>query len=150
MAESPPPGKIFLDWIYPFQTILSNFGFSWQKTSPPPHPKVTTQRNVFVLGVLRETKDRLLGIVTISLNYLVFENTFKPTLLYSITVNLNKILLKIAFRMHLLTFPLVFVMCFKYTIYCTITYQWQIQGHHQHMPPMGPDSFILTYKFFET
>ena len=22
-------------------------------------------------------------------------------------------------------------------------------GHHQRAPPMGPDSFILTYKFFK-
>ena len=29
----PPPrtGKFFLDWIYPFHAISSNFGFRWQK-----------------------------------------------------------------------------------------------------------------------
>ena len=36
--KSPPPpprtGKIFLDWIYPFHAILSNFGFRWQKSPP--------------------------------------------------------------------------------------------------------------------
>ena len=26
----------FLDWIYPFHAILSNFGFRWQKSPPPP------------------------------------------------------------------------------------------------------------------
>ena len=31
----PPCGKIFLHWIYPFQTILSYFGFLWQKTPSP-------------------------------------------------------------------------------------------------------------------
>ena len=32
--KSPPNREIFLDWTYPFQTILSNFGFSWQKSPP--------------------------------------------------------------------------------------------------------------------
>ena len=33
VEEKPPPkwGKIFLHWIYPFQTILSNFGFCGRK-----------------------------------------------------------------------------------------------------------------------
>ena len=39
LAERPPrggqTGKIFLDWIYPFHAISSNFGFSWQKSPPP-------------------------------------------------------------------------------------------------------------------
>ena len=36
--KAPPPGtgNIFLDWIYPFHAISSNFGFRWQKSTPPP------------------------------------------------------------------------------------------------------------------
>ena len=34
--KAPPTGKIVLHWIYPFQTILSNFGFGWQKRPPTP------------------------------------------------------------------------------------------------------------------
>ena len=41
--KSPPQThthrEIFLDWIYPFQTISSNFGFGWQKSSPHPTPR---------------------------------------------------------------------------------------------------------------
>ena len=35
--STPPPGwgKIFWLWIYPFQVILSKFGFWWQKSPPP-------------------------------------------------------------------------------------------------------------------
>ena len=40
MAEKPPPplawGKIFWYQIYPFQAILSNFWFLWQKSPTPP------------------------------------------------------------------------------------------------------------------
>ena len=39
VAEKPLPprwGKIFWCQIYPFQAILSNFGFWWQKSHPPP------------------------------------------------------------------------------------------------------------------
>ena len=40
LAEKPPEGgqtgKFFLDWIYPFHAISSNFGFSRQKSPPPP------------------------------------------------------------------------------------------------------------------
>ena len=32
----PPCGKIFLHWIYPLQTILSNFGTCGRKDPPPP------------------------------------------------------------------------------------------------------------------
>ena len=41
MAEKPPPlpgwGNIFWHQIYPFQAILSNFGFCGRKASPPHH-----------------------------------------------------------------------------------------------------------------
>ena len=35
--KSPLPRnrEIFLDWIYPFDAISSNFGFRWQKSPPP-------------------------------------------------------------------------------------------------------------------
>ena len=39
VAEKPPLpgwGKIFWLWIYPFQVILSKFGFWWQKSTPSP------------------------------------------------------------------------------------------------------------------
>ena len=39
VAEKPSPlrmRKIFWLWIYPFQAILRNFGFLWQKSPPPP------------------------------------------------------------------------------------------------------------------
>ena len=38
VAEKPPPpgwGKIFWLWIYPFQVILSKFGFCGRKATPP-------------------------------------------------------------------------------------------------------------------
>ena len=31
----------------------------------------------------------------------------------------------------------------------SISKQWQIRGHTWHMPPMGPNSFVLTYNFFK-
>ena len=35
--KAPPPRmrEILLHWIYPFQTILSNFGFCGRKAPPP-------------------------------------------------------------------------------------------------------------------
>ena len=34
-SPPPPPQEIFLDWIYPFHTISSNFGSAGRKAPPP-------------------------------------------------------------------------------------------------------------------
>ena len=46
----PPPrwGNFFLHWIYPFQAILSNFGFCGRKAPPPPRK---IRQNIFTLDL---------------------------------------------------------------------------------------------------
>ena len=43
LAEKALPSQlnmdIYLNWIYPFQAISNNFGFSWQNSPPPPGAK---------------------------------------------------------------------------------------------------------------
>ena len=51
-AEKPLPPRMrenFLHWIYPFQTILSNFGFCGRKAPPP--PAVTSSVSCWPSGV---------------------------------------------------------------------------------------------------
>ena len=52
VAEKPPPpgwGKLFLHWIYPFQSISSNFVFCGRK-APPPTPIPQDKGNFFYTG----------------------------------------------------------------------------------------------------
>ena len=58
LAEKPPPPnrEIFLDWIYPFQTILSNFEFSWQKSSPIPPQGGHTEKCFHMRSTMRDER----------------------------------------------------------------------------------------------
>ena len=51
--KSPPSwtGTIFWDWIYPFQAISSNFGFSWQKSHPSFLPFCETPSSCHTCGI---------------------------------------------------------------------------------------------------